>query len=256
MGSVGTMVQIDFGALRLGADDDTLAAGGLGLILGNVLVLGGAVGVVGVSTAGTTAVEKDAVASAGDAVAFAGAAAGAGADAGWGGAVGRAGGQGWNIGLVVRVIEVGLGVGIDGLARELAGQSLKRGLVVLGVDDLAGLVGTLWLGSNDPGGRERTALGDRGAADAARVAGGALGLGGRGLGLGGDVEDVQLAAGGGLGGGLAGGDVGDVVAVNDVVVPVALSLLEGSTLELEAANPAAALLGVLGERELSGVVVP
>jgi hypothetical protein len=47
-----------------------------------------------------------------------------------------------------------------------------------------------------------------------------------------------------------------VVAVDDVVVPVALALLEGAVLELEAPEPAAGLLGVLGKRELAGVVVP
>lgn len=48
----------------------------------------------------------------------------------------------------------------------------------------------------------------------------------------------------------------DVVAVDDVVVPVSLALLQSSALELEAADPSTGLLGVLGERELSGVVVP
>lgn len=48
----------------------------------------------------------------------------------------------------------------------------------------------------------------------------------------------------------------DVVSVDDVVVPIALSLLERRALEFEASYPAAGLLGVLGERELAGVVVP
>jgi len=47
-----------------------------------------------------------------------------------------------------------------------------------------------------------------------------------------------------------------VVAVDDVVVPVALALFQRAVLELEAPEPAAALLWVLGERELAGVVVP
>jgi hypothetical protein len=55
---------------HLGADDDTLAAGGL--LLMHVLVLGGAVRrVVRVSASRTTAVELDAVTGAGDTVAFA-----------------------------------------------------------------------------------------------------------------------------------------------------------------------------------------
>lgn len=47
-----------------------------------------------------------------------------------------------------------------------------------------------------------------------------------------------------------------MIAVNDVVVPVPLALLERAALELEASQPAAALLGVLGERKLTGIVVP
>jgi len=50
--------------------------------------------------------------------------------------------------------------------------------------------------------------------------------------------------------------VRDVVAVNDVVVPVALALLECGAVELEASGPASGLLGVLGEWELSLVAVP
>jgi len=90
----------------------------------------------------------------------------------------------------------------------------------------------------------------------------ALGLSGRWGGGGGgrlgdgDVEHVELAAGGGLGGELAGGIVRDVVAVDDVVVPVPLALLQSGALEAESALPAARLGGVLGERELAIVVVP
>jgi hypothetical protein len=47
-----------------------------------------------------------------------------------------------------------------------------------------------------------------------------------------------------------------VVAVNDIVVPVALALLEGLSLEAESALPATRLGRVLGERELAVVVVP
>jgi len=80
--------------------------------------------------------------------------------------------------------------------------------------------------------------------------------GGSGLGLSWDVEDVELAAGGGLSGVVLGGVVRDVVAVDDVVVPVPLSLSQGSALEFEASQPPTALLGVFGERKLSRVVVP
>ena len=53
-----------------------------------------------------------------------------------------------------------------------------------------------------------------------------------------------------------GGVVGDVVAVNDVVVPVALALLECGAVELEASVPSSRLLLVLGEGKLALVAVP
>jgi len=53
-----------------------------------------------------------------------------------------------------------------------------------------------------------------------------------------------------------GGIVRDVVAVDDVVVPVTLTLLESSTLELEGADPTTRLLGVLGKGKLALVAVP
>lgn len=144
--------------LHLGADDDTLAAGGLLLV--DVLVLGGAVRVVGVSAAVTSAVELDAVTRAGDAVAFAGAArAGTGDGAGTAG-VGGAGGEGWDIrgiiGVVLGVIRVNVLLG------EAAVELLESGLVVLGVDDLAGLAWALGLGSDDALWGEGSALSNGG----------------------------------------------------------------------------------------------
>jgi len=59
-----------------------------------------------------------------------------------------------------------------------------------------------------------------------------------------DVEDVELAAGGGLGRVVLGRVVGNVVPVDDVVVPVALALLESAILEFEAAEPSAGFLGI------------
>jgi len=50
--------------------------------------------------------------------------------------------------------------------------------------------------------------------------------------------------------------VRDMIAVDDVIVPVSLTLFQRSALELEASDPSTALLGVLGERELTLVVVP
>ena len=52
------------------------------------------------------------------------------------------------------------------------------------------------------------------------------------------------------------GVVRDVVAIDDVVVPVALALLECGSLKLEAADPTASLLGVLGKGKLALVAIP
>lgn len=239
--------------MDLVADDNALAAGCLLLLLVVGLVLGGAVLGIAVAAAGAAAVEPDAIALAGDAVAFAGAAGAGGADAGWGAGVGAAaGGQGWDIGVVVGLefgvvlllVEVGLS--------EARGEGLKGRLVVLGVDHLAGLVWALGTWGSDARGRERAALRDSGARDAARR----TRAGGGGGGRLGNVEDVEVAAGGGLGGEFAGGVMADVVAVDDVVVPVSLTLLESGALELELTDPAAGLLGVLGKRKLTLIVVP
>jgi len=52
--------------------------------------------------------------------------------------------------------------------------------------------------------------------------------------------------------------VGDVIPIDDVVVPVALSRLESCTLEAECTFPRTRLGGVLvlGKRKLAGVIVP
>jgi len=139
---------------------------------------------------------------------------------------------------------------------------VKGGGVVLDVDDLAGLVWFYGCGGNDFRRGERAAFGNGRRAGPAGVAGGGGFLCGAGGVDGGrrcltrDVEDVEFATGGGLCGVVFGRVVRDVVAVDDVVVPVALALLEGAVLEFEAPEPAAGLLGVLRERELAGVVVP
>ena len=72
----------------------------------------------------------------------------------------------------------------------------------------------------------------------------------------GDVQSVQLAASSWLSDGLAGWVVRDVVSIDDVVVPVALALLECLTLEAESAFPATRLGRVLGKWKLTIVVVP
>jgi hypothetical protein len=236
---------------RLSADDDALAAGRLLLV--DVLVLGRAVlGVIRVSASRTSAVKLDAVTSTGDAKALACAAAATRANTAGRARVGGAGGEGWDVGAFIRVVLGVVRVVLDGLLSEAAVELLEGGLVVLGVDDLAGLAWALGLGSDDALWAEGTALCDGSGGDTARLA---VGAGGGRLG-GGDVDDVELAASGGLGGVVLGWVVRDVVAVNDVVVPVALALLECSTVELEASGPASRLLKVLGERELTLVAVP
>jgi len=241
---------------HLRADDNTLATGLTSNIL--LLVLRRAGLIIREAAAGTTAVKFDTVAGAGDAVALAGAAGAGAGDGGWGGRVGGAGGEGWDVRVGIGVV-VGVGLlRIDGGAGEAGGERLDGGGLVVAGNDVADLIGLRGLGALDLGGREGATLGDVGG-DAAGLAGGALGgsgssLGGTGLG-GGDVEDVELAAGGGLGGELAGGVVADVVAIDDVVVPVALALFE-RTLETEATLPATGLGCILRKRKLAVVVVP
>jgi len=50
--------------------------------------------------------------------------------------------------------------------------------------------------------------------------------------------------------------VRDVVAIDNVIVPVPLTLSESGALEFEVADPAAGFPGILGERKLPCVVVP
>jgi hypothetical protein len=235
-------------SVDLRTDDDTLAAGGLLLV--DVLVFGRAVrGVVRVSASRTSAVELDTVTSTGDAKALACAAAATRANTAGRARVGGAGGERGDVGALVGVV-VGVGVTLDRLVGKAAVELLESGLVVLGVDDLLGLAGALGGWGNDAARTESATLGNGCGRDTAvlAVCGGRLGSG--------DVDDIKFAASGGLGGVVLGRVVRDVVAVNDVVVPVALSLLERGTVELEAASPASGLLGVLGKRELTLVAVP
>lgn len=180
---------------------------------------------VRVAAPGALAVQLDAVAAAGDAVALAGAAA-AGALAGDGrrrrGAAAAAA-----AGAERRHVRVGLGLGLVVLlvvrgeldGGELGGELLVRvgGRVVAG-EDLARLAWLDGLGRLDLRRGQSAALGDVGG-DAAR---GALGLllvarGVLGLLAGGDVERVQLAAGGRLDDMVLCWVVRDVVAVDDVL---------------------------------------
>jgi hypothetical protein len=199
--------------------------------------------VITISALLSTTVKLDAVTLAGDAIAIASARRGRGVGEGAeGGSAGGAGdirsgdGRGW-----------GSGEAVKGSLLELGSDVIDLwGDGVISFTDLAGGIGLGGLWADDAGGRDGAALGD--------LAGGALG-GGSGGGLG-AVEDVQGAAGGGLLGEGLGWVMGDVVAVHDVVVPVALASLESGSLEAEGSLPATGLSGVLGKRKLSGVVVP
>jgi len=243
---------------RLPADDDTLAAGGaLGVVL--ILGLGGALGSVGVAAARTTTVELDAGAGTSDTVALACAAGRSAGDGRRGAGTGAAGSEGRDVGVgvrvrivlgvilrFVRVVDVGGGESsgelLDGWAGEGLGAEGSAGMGLLGHRGL------------DLRRAEGAALWD--VRDAARSAGGLVGGSGSGGLARGDVEDVELAASGGLDDGVAGGIVRDVVAIDDVVVPVALALLQGLALEAESTLPATSFGGILGERELAVVVVP
>jgi hypothetical protein len=99
--------------------------------------------------------------------------------------------------------------------------------------------------------------GGEGAAFGDVVGGAAGGGGGGGLGgAAGDVEDVELSTGGGLDGVFDSGVVGDVVSVHDIIVPVPSTQLEHGRLEAELASPCSCLGRVLGQWQLTGVIVP
>lgn len=244
-------------AITLPADHDALAAdgaAGTAVLLVAVLGLGAAgVGRLGdVAAAAAAAVQLDAVALAGDAVAITVALSGRVAHGGQGRGRGRAGGarrQG-------RADGAGRAVGVGVLVRQ-TGASETTGEVVdgrgeLGLAELARGVGLGRLGVLDLGGRQSAASGDVGRGTAALAV--RASAAGAGLATG-DIEDVELAAGGGLDGVLDGRVVGDVVPIHDVVVPVAATELQHGGLEAELADPGTGL--VLGrERQLARVVVP
>lgn len=283
--------------MRRSGDNDSVAAAGVGvdgLIV--VLLLGlvedrGAVG-VGLTAAGTATVELDALALAGDAVPLtcAGAAVRVGSAVAREGRAGRRGvgavrerGAGGRHGRGAEVGDDIVDVSVAKAGAELVNLIL---VVVVGVQDVLGRVGRHGLGSLDLRNGQGAALGDvdgqrlarglgrglgglavlvlgrrvaRRALAAGLVRRGRLGGLGRGLGgVGGDIEDVQLTAGGGLDGGLNAGVVGDVVAIDDVVVPVALAGFESRGLEAESSLPGAGLGRrlVLGEGKLALVPVP
>lgn len=102
----------------------------------------------------------------------------------------------------------------------------------------------------DSGGRER--------ASSCNIGRGTVSLGGitatAGLATG-DIEDVKLAAGGGLDGVLDGRIVRDVVTIHDIVVPVAATQLQHGGLETELAQPGTGLV-LGGQGQLARVVVP
>lgn len=197
----------------------------------------------GEAAAGTTAVELDTVTLAGDTVALAVALGVRVADGRDGRRRRRArgarrhGSNGAGRAVGVRVL-----IG-QTRAGEAAGQVVNGGSEV----SLAQLTRSVVLG----GLGVLDARGGQGAASS--DAAGSLG-GGAGLATG-NIEDVELAAGGGLDGVLDGGVVGHVVAVHDVVVPVAASELEHGGLEAELSLPGAGLL-VSGEGNLALVAVP
>jgi len=235
-------------------DDDAVTSGSADALVLGVGVRGTAGLVIGVAAAGTATVELDAVAGAGDAVALARAAAGAiGGNAGWRGGVGAAGaGERWNVRLGVRV-DVGLLVDV-GIA-EAGGELVNGGLGVALGNNVGGLDRVVGLWALDVGWADGTATRNV----LGHAARGALGgIAGRGLcAAGWDIEDVQLALGGWLKNGLLGWVMGAVVAIHDVVVPVALALLKGPAGEAESAVPVGlGRGGIARKRKLSLVVVP
>jgi hypothetical protein len=237
-------------ASRSVANDNALAAGGAGDIV-VFAVIRGARGLLRVAADGTAAVKLDAVALAGDAVALAGAdGRGAVVAACWDGR-GARGDIRPNEGRSRVVVGV-----VEGGSRKARGELLNGGrLAVVSLDYVTGLVGLDWLGRLDLRGAEGAALGNLWLGGLGGLAGPLLGLGGRFAGR--DIEDVQVTAGRGLDGRGLRAIVHDMVAIDNIIVPVSLARLDGS-LEAESSLPAAGLgwCLVLGEGELTAIVVP
>ena len=187
-----------------------------------------AIAVVAVAADTATTVQFDAITTAGDTVLVA--RAGAGRRGGrvgergegrWGGDAGAAGGQaGGNAGGGADVAELHERSSLE-FVTEVIDADWR--MAVVGLTDLAGFVGLGWLGSNNSGGRQSSALGDL-----ARFAlrGSVGGTGGAG-----DIENVQGALGAGLHGGFLVGVVSDLEVVDDVLYHVKL-------VDVYAAHPA------------------
>lgn len=219
-----------------------------------------------VPTAQPTAIQSDARAGTSDTVALARAARAGRADGRRRRAVGAArGAEGRDIRLCVRagVLLAGFFSGGQVGFGEAAGEGFHFVGAPFLAADLAGFRRTGWVRGFDLRGAQAAAFRDSRSAHTTLVAGG-LGRGagrslfqstGGALGVG-DIKDVQLAASRGLSDSLPRRIMGDVVAIDDVVIPVSLALLEGHALEAESTLPPASLGRVLGKRELAGVVVP
>jgi hypothetical protein len=239
---------------RLAANYDTLTTGSAGGTAVLRIPIGvGATGVIrvesAIAAASTTTVKLDAVTLAGDTVALA-AAVGRSIAEGGDGRRGRVAGSGRESRWAGR--HVGVGVKVREVSLSEAGSDLidGRGQGEVGLTELAGSIGLGGLWVLDARGRERAALWDVDGGVAAMLGSSAL------LGTAGDIDDVELAACGWLDGKFNGGVVGDVVTINDIIVPISLPKVEGSSLEAESSLPGTRFGSVIGERELAAVVVP
>jgi hypothetical protein len=237
------------------ADENSMAASGMhAMLVLFALGLGRAL-LIGVTAAGATAIELDAVAGTGDTVALASARAG-GAGHGRGGGAGRAraaAGERRAVGVDIRLVVVGFLLRLlEGGIAQAIGELLESCLSELGVDNLLRLTWALRARRHDLAGLDSTATWDvAGVAARGTLAGRAAGrLAGW------HVEDVELATGGRLDGVLAGWVVGNVIAVHHVVVPVSLTGSENCVLEAKGSSPGSGLGAIARKRELALIAVP
>lgn len=241
------------------ANNHAVSSSGTSLVC-VVLRLAAAFGAIRVPATRASTIELDASTSASDAVAFASTARRSAGDGTWGTAVAAAGAERRHIGFHIRVglVAVLLGVLVDLGSGELGCQLLQSRVLELLRADFPGLLRLVGSWRDDVGLGKWTTFGDTTAADAAGVARRRLlrGQGGVGSLAIGDIKDVELSLRGGLSDGLARGIMRDVVSVDDVVVPVALALLQCLALKPEGTFPASGLGSVLGQGKLAIVVVP
>jgi len=248
MGGTNDRAKLD--GVHLFIDDHPIPPGGSPPII-ILAVTGTATATIATPTPRPAAIQFDPLAAARDAVPLACATAARTAQrARCTGRAAAAAGQRWDVAVLVGAFLLRF---FERRVTELLREVLK--LVVIGLNDVAGLIGLDGVRGADLARRDGPAFGD---VDG-RWPGVSLGVArGRLLDVGrcGNIEDVELAASGRLNGGVPGRIMGDMVAIDDIVVPISMARHKCRSLEPEGAFPTALLSRVFRKRKLALVIIP